>query len=50
MYSFWLNLYVLALFPSKYIPRFMEEREEDLFFSIFTHMHDSFFQQNLVVQ
>jgi hypothetical protein len=32
MYSFWLNLFVLILFPSKQIPRSMEEREKDLFF------------------
>jgi hypothetical protein len=36
MYSFWLNLYVLASFPSKQIPKSMEERE-DLFFYIYTH-------------
>jgi hypothetical protein len=32
MYSFWLNLYVLALFSGKQIFKSMEEREKDLFF------------------
>jgi hypothetical protein len=37
-------IYVLVSFLSKQIPRSMEEREEDLiFFSIFTHVHVSFF-------
>jgi hypothetical protein len=31
------NLYVLALFLSKQIPKSMEEREEDLFFLLYLH-------------
>ena len=42
MSAFGLNLYVLSSFLSKLFTRSMEEGEEDLFFSFFTHMHEFF--------